>query len=71
MKEMHKLKPKVCDLLDQLVDGEPHSKEEVAEAIGSKINSTFAGLLTACKKANIITFDSKTIKLLPEMLKYA
>ena len=70
MKDIHKLKPKACRLVDLLVDGESHAKTEICAALDMTMNSTFFNLLTACKKPGIIQYDKKTIRLTDEMLKY-
>lgn len=69
MKELRKFNQKECQILDELADGQPHPKADVAAAIGYKLNSTFANLLTGLKKAGVIKLG-KELQLTDEMRKY-
>uniref|UniRef100_A0A7S2YDP5 Uncharacterized protein n=1 Tax=Entomoneis paludosa TaxID=265537 RepID=A0A7S2YDP5_9STRA len=48
------LKGKKLAVFNALVDGRAHSKDMVRESLGMKKNSTWANMLTALKKSNII-----------------
>ena len=61
------LNERQCDLFDYLKDGKVHNKKEVAAAIGCKINSTWANMLTKLKKLGIIEFGRETINLKKKM----
>lgn len=70
IKEQYKLKGKALDMFDFLSDGREQPTKAVAEAIGCKLNSTFANLKTNMKKLGIITFTKETIKLTDEMFQF-
>ena len=70
IKDQHKLKGKQVELMNYIQDGKRYEKEDVASAIGLKMNSTFSNLLTTLKKLDIIEFDRKTIRLTDKMLPF-
>ena len=65
MKE--KLTSRQCALFDYLADGKVRAKKEAAAAIGCKMNSTWANMLTPMKKLGIIEFGRETINLTKKM----
>jgi hypothetical protein len=67
VKDKLKLKTKARELFDDLSDGRTRNKKEVAAAIGCKMNSTWANMLTPLKKFGIIDFDRETIWLADDM----
>ena len=67
LKEQNKLRDKACKFIDYLADGKRQDKKKVAEALGMKINSTFANMLTECKKHGMVEYDAKTIRLTDDM----
>lgn len=67
IKEQSKLTERQRDLFDYLKDGKVHNKKEVAAAIGCKMNSTWANMLTKLKKLGIIEFGRDTINLTKKM----
>jgi hypothetical protein len=67
VKDKFKLKTKARELFDELSDGRKRNKKEVAAAIGCKMNSTWANMLTPLKKFDIIDFDRETIWLADDM----
>ena len=70
IKEKFRLPPRQCALFDCLVDGKVHDKKETAAAIGCKINSTWANMLTALKKRGIIEFGRQSINLSNDMFPF-
>ena len=70
VKDNYELKPKEIELFDLLADGKVHTKGEVSGALGMKLNSTFANLLTGMKKKKIIKYNSKTIEMEEAMFKF-
>ncbi|OEU13549.1 hypothetical protein FRACYDRAFT_241889 [Fragilariopsis cylindrus CCMP1102] len=67
VKDKFKLKTKARDLFGELSDGRTRNKKEIAAAIGCKMNSTWANMLTPLKKLDIIDFDRETIWLADDM----
>ena len=67
IKEKSKLTEKQRALFDYLADGKVHNKKEAAAAIGCKMNSTWANMLTKLKKLGIIEFGRETINLTKKM----
>lgn len=70
VKKQYKLKPKAIELFDSIQDGNSYEKEKLAKALGMKVNSTFANLLTSLKKFGIIEFDRKTVRLTDDMMPF-
>ena len=70
IKKHHKLSDRAIQLVDYIQDGARYEKEDVAAAIGCKMNSTFSNLLTSLKKLGIIEFDRKTIRLTDKMFPF-
>jgi len=67
VKDKFKLTIRARQLFDELSDGRTRNKKEVAAAIGCKMNSTWANMLTPLKKLDIIDVDRETIKLEDDM----
>ena len=70
IQENLKIKPRSCDLMAELADGRVRNKKEVAAAIGCKMNSTWANMLTPLKKLKILDFDRDTINLTDDMFPF-
>ena len=62
-----KLTARACQLFGELADGQVHNKKQVATAIGCKMNSTWANMLTLLKQREVIVFDKETINLTDDM----
>ena len=70
VQDQHKLKAKAVELINYIQDGASYEKEDVANHLGLKINSTFSNLLTPLKKLEIIEFDRRTIRLTDKMFPF-
>ena len=70
VQDQHKLKAKAVELINYIQDGASYEKEDVANHLGLKMNSTFSNLLTPLKKLEIIEFDRKTIRLTDKMFPF-
>ena len=57
-------------LFAELADGRVHQKKEVAEAMGMKMNSTWANMLTPMKKQSVVIYDRETIQLTDDMFPF-
>ncbi|VEU38787.1 unnamed protein product [Pseudo-nitzschia multistriata] len=68
--EQLNLRPKSIQLLQELSDGKVHNKKKVAAAIGCKMNSTWANMLTSVKKLQLVKFDRETITLSDDMFPF-
>lgn len=64
------IKPRGMELVDFIGDGRKYGKAKVAVAIGCKMNSTFANILTPLKKAKMIEFDKSHVWLTDEMFPF-
>jgi len=70
VKNQFGLKPKAIELFDVIADGRPHKKKDVVAALGMKMNSTFANLLTGLKKLNIIEYTASEVQLHADMFPF-
>lgn len=70
IKKKMKLNARACKLFDELADGKVRNKKEVAAAIGTKMNSTWANMLTPLKKLRVIEFEKETINLTNDMFPF-
>lgn len=64
------LPERALQLFEAVADGRDHRKKDVASAIGLKMNSTFANLLTKLKKDGIIEFDRENVRLAQSMFPF-
>ena len=64
------IKPRGMELVDFIGDGRKYGKAKVAVAIGCKMDSTFANILTPLKKAKMIEFDESHVWLTDEMFPF-
>jgi hypothetical protein len=70
IKDKMKLSARACKLFDELADGKVHNKKQVAAVIGSKMNSTWANMLTPLKKLRVVEYEKETINLTNDMFPF-
>lgn len=70
IQEQMKVKPKARELTAELADGRVRNKEEVAAALGMKMNSTWRSILAPLKKLDILDYGKDTIWLADNMFPF-